>query len=272
VRRVALDTFNFMTGLDLEHLADPLEVGRQFARLRPFRVKGGLTAIGAKGDGSYLFPREMVSEIDGCISPGVGSYSSFENELSKQTSMLTLMLDGSVEEPTMQVKNSIFIKKNLSVQMKSEGNDVTLDWCVETYFNNSKSLVLQMDIEGDEYPVFLGMKAEVLNRFSVVILELHDINRWKKRDVFNRFYSQAIDILLERFMPIHLHINPFSPSFRLMGMKLPSVVELTLIQKNSPLLTSEYATIPNSLDFDFLEENIAFDFDALEKKLILRSK
>jgi len=242
-----------------------MDVGRLYSKLRPFRVEGGLVAIGGNGDGTYLFPKRMLTEVDGCISPGVGSYSNFEVDLAVKCSIRTLMLDGNVDKPQTRVINSIFIKKNLTATEKSSGKGVTLDWCVEEYFNHSKSLVLQMDIEGDEYSILLSSKEKLLNRFSVVILELHDINRWKKRDVFEKFYSQALNNLLEYFTPVHLHINPYCPTFRLMGMNLPSVIELTLVQKTNPILTSEYASLPNPLDFDFDQKTKTIDFERLNE-------
>jgi hypothetical protein len=45
-------------------------------------------------------------------------------------------------------------------------------------FASGKDFILQMDIEGWEYPTLLNVSEDVLKRFRIIVIEVHDIESW----------------------------------------------------------------------------------------------
>lgn len=266
MRKLVLDVISNSLGVEFEHRTDPKLLAALISRLRPKDVGGGLFRLGGNRDGAYLLPKQDLVEIDGCISPGVGHSITFEKDLNELLGTKTVLVDPGGEEISSQLPNSTHIKKFLSGRNIGDSSFLTLEDVTDEHFPEAKNLLLQMDIEGSEYGVLLSANKQLLSRFLIIIIEFHDINRWKKSTLFETFYKPSIQNLLTSHSPVHLHPNSYCGSFRLKGTRLPQVFELTLIRNDSPNLCDYFSHLPNELDIDFHSgKRLEIDFSYLDQ-------
>jgi len=213
-------------------------------RLRPVKFEGDLIRLGGDNDGGYLIPDDLEG-LDFCFSPGVSDNSSFEEYCANQ-GMEVFLADASVDGPAASHPKFNFEKKFLGAV--SKGNFMTLD----KWFNDKAGLfkgdgILQMDIEGFEYEVLLGLSEEVLKRFRIVVLEIHNVHLLWSEPLF-ALYGAALEKLLETHACVHAHGNNCHPVVTRAGIDLPMTMELTFLSRDRVVLKEFVSKLPHPLD------------------------
>lgn len=181
-----------------------------------------LIRVGSKKDGGYLIPN-ILYKTKYCFSPGVGTNSSFEDNL-KKFKIKSFLADGTIE---YSGKHD-FIKKNLS--SFNDSKNITLeDWIrIKLKKKKSNNLILQMDIEGSEISVIYNTKETVLKKFAILIIEFHDFN-----NICNNFglkvYDEVFSKLLKHFTICHIHPNNNWGTTKICNIDVPNFMEFTFI-------------------------------------------
>lgn len=197
--------------------------------LKPAYPQDQLIRLGADHDGGYLIPDDLEG-IEVCLSPGVSDEASFEEDLLKRE-IRSYLCDYSVDEPPVKLPNCVFEKKFIGVK------DDEVFQTLETWMKNhdliegDEDLMMQMDIEGFEYPVLLSTPDSILQRFRIIVLEVHDL--------FNLFdpasfciMEQTFSKMLNHFRVAHIHPNGYGKSVFVDGHEFPRIIEMTFIRKD----------------------------------------
>jgi hypothetical protein len=149
------------------------------------------------------------------------------------------------------VSNELFDFEKLYLATYNEPGDFIRldDWIVEKK-QNKGDLVLQMDIEGNEWPILADISAETLSRFRIIVLELHEMDNLLTNPLGIEIFSTVFRKLNDQFSVVHLHANNCCGALSYQGIQIPKVLEITLIrndryQKSSQVFES---TIPHALD------------------------
>ena len=87
-------------------------------------------------------------------------------------------------------------------------------------------------------------------RFRIIVVEIHEIDRWIQKRYFNEIISPLLDKIFTTHDLVHSHLNKNGGQFKFKGYKLPKVVELTLHRKDRAKFYGGYREIPNMLDAD----------------------
>ena len=197
---------------------------------------------------------------------GVGSTISFEKDIYRLLGKKTLLVDPAGEEILREHAEFTHIKSLLVGTKSINSNATTLNDLVSENFAAESNLILQIDIESSEYGVLLSASEQLLNKFLIIVIEFHDLNRWKKKLLFDNLYEPAVRNLLSTHVPVHLHPNGFSGTFRLGRIRLPRVVESTFVRRSEIKERHSFAIIPNPLDIDSRSrQRIEIDFEALNQ-------
>jgi hypothetical protein len=127
----------------------------------------------------------------------------------------------------------------------------TLPTWVEARAHGHGDLILQMDIEGAEYPVLLSTDERLLRRFRIVVVELHNlqaaVESFARANVFIPFLSH----LQQHFDVVHAHPNNCCGTFQVHGVDIPTTIELTLHRKDRRLGSpTPLSVLPHPLDRD----------------------
>ena len=225
------------------------------ALLQP-RIPEGmeLIRVGGENDGGYLVPDDFEGIID-CLSPGVDYLATFESDLQKR-GIGSHLIDYSVDGPPGNFEPASFTKKFLGAS--TGGCHITLsDWITNIGLASTPGdLVLQIDIEGAEYEVLLEAPREILDRFRIVVLELHHLESLSHQ-VFLRIFEAFAKKLTSNHQVVHVHPNNVVPPVVIRGVEVPPVLELTLVRRDR--IANDAAmlepTLPHRLDFPNVSAN-----------------
>jgi FkbM family methyltransferase len=273
-----IDFYGFKFGQDKARSSTVPEMLEVFKLLRPKPSAHPLMRIGGNRDGSYLVPDDLRG-ITACFSPGVNNFKYFEDFLVENYDIDCHMCDFSSDvsefkTPLIEGKQT-FLKKWLD--NNSDADSISLDaWVKEKAPDGD--LLLQIDIEGAEYRNLLSVSDEVLSRFRIIVIEVHDMfaigNPGILRDVLAPFFRR----LHSFFNVVHAHPNNCCGEFNIPGteVSIPNVLELTYLRKDRVAETSYPSLIPHPLDVSrnvpqlppmFLGENWLDGPRAVESKL-----
>lgn len=199
-----------------------------YAKLQPSETIYKDVRVGGNNDGGYVLPR--VDKIwDVLISPGVGATSKFELEIANDNTIV-LLIDGNVTRPPDLPNNFKFICKLLDTS--DTDKTVSLKTLLAEYCEGKQSLLLQMDIEGGEWPILENLVAAELQRFEIIILELHNLENLASESL-GKMYSDSLDKLRSTHFPSHFHVNNAGGFFYYGGKRFPRVVEVTFLNSQS---------------------------------------
>jgi hypothetical protein len=175
----------------------------------------------------------VPDDLDGvvsCFSPGVASTASFELALA-ELGINSYLADFSVDGAPFQHPMFDFEKKFVGVE-SDEATYIRLDdWMLEKNPSNG-DLLLQMDIEGAEWPILADVSQETLAKFRVILVELHDLDQMITSVGGSRLVESVFKKLRKNFSPVHLHPNNSEPLTRYMGVDIPPLLEVTFVRND----------------------------------------
>lgn len=219
-------------------------------RLRPEPCGFPLVRIGPKRDGGYLVPDDLDG-IEACFSPGVGRTFAFEADLLAR-GIPSHLADASVPKPPDLPDGLTFDPVFLGA--RTADGLVTLDeWVGKLRPGARGDLLLQMDIEGSEYTVLPSLDPATLARFRIVIVEFHQLPLLADPFIC-RILSPAFEVLLEQFVPVHLHPNNVRRSKRFGELEVPRTMEFTFLRRDRVRPGGPAPTFPHPLDADCVED------------------
>ena len=107
-----------------------------------------------------------------------------------------------------------------------------------------------MDIEGAEYQTLAAAPRDLLNRFRIIVIELHHLPSVLSKPRFLEPALTVVEKLQQDFVTVHLHPNNVSGSVEIDGQVVPRVVEATLLRRDRvaglrPLTARDF---PHALD------------------------
>jgi len=248
----SVDYFFSLLGYQLCLLSEVSSEGMELAKLEeligqlhPYLPEQPMIRLGPQnGDGGYLLP-DALEGVTACFSPGVSNVSGFERDCAEM-GMKVFMADHSVDAPAEEHSNFHFIKK--FVGGTTSGIYISLDdWVRETLHADRGDLLLQMDIEGQEYEVIFSASEELLNRFRIMIIEFHDLDQLFSRPFF-RIASRVFEKLLQTHVCVHLHPNNCCGLVKRDGLEIPKIMEFTFLRRDYIKCDTKQTCFPNPLD------------------------
>ena len=214
--------------------------------VRNHSVTVELIRVGSESDGGYLVPI-VVSQLDYCFSPGVSDSVAFERHLAKDYGIRSYMIDASIDQLPERSEFYNFSKKFLGTN--TDENFITLSsWISMCLADDNFKGILQMDIEGGEYDILAFESAESLSRFSVMVIEFHNLERLFDPN-FALIFQSILHKIFINFSICHLHPNNCCGIATFNGVAVPRVLEITFIRND--LLDSTHKpglNLPHTLD------------------------
>lgn len=219
------------------------EIARFLASVRPVRTEHKLIRIGGETDGGYLVPDDLEG-VRTCFSPGVAATADFEEACARR-GIRSLMADYSVEGPP--VSNPLFSFEKKYLGAWDDEVFTTLESWIGRNAPGESDMILQMDIEGGEYPVLLSTSRATLRRFRTIVIEFHSLEL-----IAERFGLQQIALafgqLTQDFDVVHTHVNNATAALRYKGFDLPPLMEFTFHRKDRSTRRSTATDFPHALD------------------------
>jgi hypothetical protein len=219
------------------------EIQKLIDFLRPVKTKFNMIRVGGDNDGGYLLPNDLLG-ISACFSPGVDVTASFEIDLCKR-GIGSHLADASVDSAPKGFTPRSFTKKYLGGY--NDDTHMTLAAWMHEQRAFMGDFILQMDIEGGEYTTLLCTPPDVLRKFRIIAVEIHNVQTWFTPlawPVVTTFFEK----LLEDFRVVHNHPNNNCPFVEVDGILMPTVFELTLLRKDRTIALDYCDEFPHPLD------------------------
>ena len=231
-------------------VATTAEVLEVFEFLKPKASTTPLIRIGGDEDGSYLVPDDLDG-IVACFSPGVNRIKYFEDHLTDHYGIQSHMCDFSCDVDDLQTPlrsgMQTFVKKWLDVR-PGEANINLEDWVSD--HDVSGDLLLQMDIEGAEYRNILATSDDTLDRFRMIVLEVHRLSHMLEAATMREVIAPFFAKLARSFTTVHAHPNNCCGDVLVPGtdIRIPNSLELTLLRNDHFVSAPGPVALPHPLD------------------------
>ena len=204
--------------------------------LTPYDLSHEKIRIGSENDGGYVISKTFLDlYTDYVYSLGIGYDCNFDLELANRGYKI-FQYDGTVPSTPVHHDNFVF----QSIMMDHE----TLNYEIVKNNHEHSNLLLKMDIEGSEYGLLYNLDPEILNRFSQLVFEMHDV-------IYFPQMIQFLEKVNSQFILIHIHANNNDSR---VDDGIPNVLELTFVNKELALKKSTRACpvagidVPNFTD------------------------
>lgn len=215
-------------------------------KLHPITTDKSLIRLGPKGDGGYLIPNDLKN-IEACFSPGIDKICGFEKDCAK-LGMKVFLADKSIDNLPELHDKFTFIKKFIGAITNEDF--YTLDDFVNLMIPNSDNdLILQMDIEGFEYEVFLSTSTNLIDRFRIIVVEFHWLHQLWNKPFFD-IISRTFEKILQTHSVVHIHPNNYEIVLKNHGIEIPNDMEFTFLRNDRIINRTFTNSFPHALDYD----------------------
>lgn len=220
-----------------------------FNMVRPVVTNHPLIRLGCEGDGGYLVPDDLDG-ISACFSPGVSVLSDFELALARR-GVPCFLTDHSVERAPSIHPLIHFEKKFLGLA----DDDIfsRIDTWMSRHAPTGSEFLLQMDIEGAEYDVLFDMADSTLEKYRILVIEFHHLDRLITTEGFHllNLIFKKID---RYFKVVHIHPNNCAPAYVYEGFEIPPVMEFTFLRRDRIRVHHTANKFPHELDHINIDE------------------
>ena len=98
--------------------------------------------------------------------------------------------------------------------------------------DEGNNILLQIDIEGDEWSVFKATDPGDWTNFAQIIVEFHFHVSGARVPSNHKMHLQALQNLLQHFTVVHTHGNNWEGEERHGKFHIPSVIEVTYVRND----------------------------------------
>ena len=196
-------------------IALPPEVARQrqalFDLVQPVALSNcQLERFGEKNDGGYLMCANLLGGVQAGYSYGINGYDQWGCDISTKARVPVHQYDCfNTRAPSCRAGNTVFHAE--CVGDKTETIDGRpFDTVANQFAKNgdaSKRIVMKIDVEGAEWPTFLSMPDEALDRIDQLSVEFHWEEDPRLGWAHDGRYVKAVERLKQRFEVAHIHYN-----------------------------------------------------------------
>ena len=223
-----------------------LKIKDLISLVKPKKLSIDHIRLGGDNDGGYLVPNDLEG-VKYCFSPGVGKITKFENEISKNN-IKSFLADYSVD---FKSENNLLIdfEKKFLGPISYENYICLKDW-ISSKINYEKEneLILQMDIEGDEYEIINSIDIKTLKKFRIILIEFHNMHYMLDELVYSKIY-RSFELLTKYFYVSHIHPNNDTDfAIKDGDITIPTLLEFSFIRKDRVKVIDDKLKFPHELD------------------------
>jgi hypothetical protein len=223
------------------------KITKALSLLTPIEIPAiGKVRIGNPlGDGGYVLANRLRPGQK-VYSYGIEDDVSFDLDLAHRELCL-FMYDHTIDQLPSMHANFRFYRQGIGAKDEPDYSLYRLESHIRNNGHTDHDMILKMDIEGAEWDVLDKMEPALLERFEQVIIEAHGCENLGDsgfRARFVRIFSK----LVKYFHLIHVHANNHLPIFDVLGLQIPSLLELTFLRKGLGEATPWRTFIPCELD------------------------
>ncbi len=218
-------------------------LGKLLAALKLYSYPNmSLIRVGGDADGGYIMDEITSDHV--AYSIGIGQEISWDADMAGRNFDL-YMYDYTVDHLPYHNNRFHFFKKGITGTETNDPVFCTLQTALKANgHDKQKHLILKMDIEGAEWPVFENISEELLDGFDQMVFEIHGLmkkNKWE-------YYAECLERLNRTHVLVHVHGNNACRYALIDGLRLPDCIELSYVKRTNKDYYEDNAVLPRSLD------------------------
>jgi len=215
----------------------PEGVSKKF--LETFKICGqckNFKRFGEANDGGYLMCMDGLQEgVGAAYSLGVEQHDKWSADVVSTLGITVNQFDCTVEVPASDCAGCKFFKKCI---VSADGENPVPGhedegWSLKQALKETSqesaadgSLLMKMDIESSEWPIFASEPPEVLRKFGELIVEFHGLEHEWRHDEYLKAMKH---ISAAGFKVAHLHGNNYQEMYEVGSSIIPKVIEVTFV-------------------------------------------
>lgn len=229
---------------------DEFQVQREIVdilrRLRPHAVVGhNKIRIGGLGDGGYVCVDDFAG-LNVALSFGIGNNVTWDEDVADR-GLTVYQFDHTVDAPRPTDSRMRFSK--LMIRELPGDSAQTLDSLITIHDIGQlrPNILLKIDIENYEWPVFDLADPALLSRVAQITGEFHAFEfmaypEWRAR------CRRVIEKLTSIFAVVHVHANNYASTTTLSSVYFPNVIELTFINRRLYNIIPSFEIFPTPIN------------------------
>ena len=214
--------------------------------------------VGANNDGGYVMVKGLTYKNSEKIaySFGIGDEPGWDLEMAKRGYQV-YMYDHTIDPNTLKLNNPNCHFQPIGVcgDIKTSNCKTICELLKENGHENQRNMILKMDIEGCEWEVLRNIPESILNQFSQIVLEMHEMADLK--------IASAVEYVLEKIShthePVHIHANNCSCIVSIADVAVPLSLEVTYLRKGDAVFKESKRFFPTELDQPCSKERVDID-------------
>jgi len=214
--------------------------------MRPHRVRGyGMRRFGSPNDGGYVHIDDFQG-IDTAFSFGIFDNVSWDLEVADR-GLTVHQFDHTVDAPVDNDPRLIFNRTRIATTTSGETESIPALLARHDKGRERPNILLKMDIENDEWPVFDALPPAAFGRFSQIVCEMHAFENfhdlgWRQRT------ARVLKKITDSHALVHVHANNYAGTTHRANVFLPNVLEVTFANRALYDLEPSDEVFPTALD------------------------
>lgn len=190
-------------------------------------VEGGtLVRIGRENDGGYCMLDEFCPGMI-AYSFGISNDVSWDKDMAER-GIKCYMYDHTIDNLPEEHEFFHWTKEGICGAKEVE-HCRTLETFIKSNGHGERNdLILKMDVEGAEWDAVAATDSSILELFSQIVFELHDVYSSKHHNEICSFLSK----LDETHQPVYVHGNNWADYERVGDLVMPWALEVLYIRKS----------------------------------------
>ncbi len=213
--------------------------------LRPQRALGhGKVRLGGPHDGGYICLDDFEG-IVAALSFGVGDDVSWDADVAGR-GIIVHQYDHTVAAAPAGHANFRFNRRKIGPVADNDSESIE-SALVRGSLVLPATVLLKIDIEHNEWPVFDAAPAGTLDKFAQIVCEFHGFDQVADDKWFARAYS-VLDKLTKSFAVVHVHGNNAAPMLAIGNLLFPQILEVTFASRAKYTFGDADEVFPGKLD------------------------
>lgn len=240
------NAFQHVLQLEKIRMSDEYQCYKKiFSYLKPMDVKDGqLVRMGQNRDGGYVMlnlPNWRAVEF--AYSIGIEQDVSWDEDMAK-LGVPIFMYDHTIAGlPKQHEKFNFFPFGVTGFQKKPQLKTLRELLCMNGH-ENCQNMILKIDVEGAEWDVFTETNPSVINQFSQITIELHDVTSLNQFDTV----VKVLEKINQTHQSVHIHYNNYATPFMCGDLVLSPTVEVLFVRRSDFEFEKSSRIFPTTFD------------------------
>jgi hypothetical protein len=193
--------------------------------------------LGCNGDGGYVLLDDFT-DVSAALSFGIAAGCSWDTAIAEH-GIDVYQYDHTVDGPPTANARFRFFKKEIAAVSSDQSGDrwgrryvytESLGYALAKLPSTAERVILKIDIDGGEWGIFDTATSEELARFVQIVGEFHHFDNAADPAWHDRA-RRVLAKLRSVFDVVHVHGNNNAPLNVIANVPVPSVFELTFVNK-----------------------------------------